>query len=128
MTLCWDRLHCNEGKINCNMAIWQSEMVDAQITYPAISIFIHVPFHFASILHEIVHAPVSQGCWVGRWKYCLHTAREADTTHVNKVSNKSKTVYSGTRLLRSPMGLNKVTLFVCCECTMLFIITQSEHC
>lgn len=40
-------------------------------SHPAVCWFIHVPFHFPSIGHQILHTPILQRCWVRSGKYGL---------------------------------------------------------
>lgn len=56
-------------------------------SHPAICRFIHIPFHFPSICHQILHTPILQCCRVRSRKYGLDSGGDKKTsTQVIRVS------------------------------------------
>lgn len=54
-----------------------------QITYPAVSWLVHVPFHLSGIRDQVLHPSVLQSCWIRGWEYGLYSATETESATMN---------------------------------------------
>lgn len=53
--------------------IWNNR---SEATYPTVSRFIHISFHFPGISHQILHAAILQCCWIRSGEDGLDTTRK----------------------------------------------------
>lgn len=47
-------------------------------TYPTVSRFIHISFHFPGISHQVLHAAILQCCWIRSGEDGLDTTRKEE--------------------------------------------------
>lgn len=84
-------------------------------THPAVGRLVHVPFHFLSVGHQVLHAAILQGCRVRCREDGLDTERTARTlnllliqhqhlaiSHVTREENKPLSTFGYNTLLRDP--------------------------
>ena len=87
-------------------------------THPAVGRLVHVPFHFLSVGHQVLHAAILQGCRIRCRENGLDTERTARTlnlllvqcqhpaiSHETREEKKPLSTFGHNTLLRDPQSL-----------------------